>query len=51
MRDAGDVSERLGRDELVALVIELRAVVEAQRAQIVELNARLAADSRNSSRP
>ncbi|MGH2862054.1 MAG: IS66 family transposase [Solirubrobacteraceae bacterium] len=51
MPDAGDVSERLGRDELVALVIELRVVVEAQRAQIVELNARLSANSRNSSRP
>ncbi|MGH2842454.1 MAG: DUF6444 domain-containing protein [Solirubrobacteraceae bacterium] len=44
MADAGGVAGRLSCEELEALVVELRA-------EIVELKARLAANSRNSSRP
>jgi transposase len=44
MADAGDVAGRSSYEELVALVVELRA-------RIVELEAQVAADSRNSSRP
>jgi transposase len=49
--DAGDRAGRLGYEELEALVVELRALVSVQQAQIVELEARLAGNSRNSSRP
>ncbi len=51
MADARDVAGWPSYDELAALVVELRAVVAAQQAEIVELKARLAANSRNSSRP
>ncbi|MDQ2760747.1 MAG: IS66 family transposase [Actinomycetota bacterium] len=44
MADARDVAGQPSYDELAALVVELRA-------EIVELKARLAANSRNSSRP
>jgi transposase len=44
MEDAKDVAGRPSYDDLAALVVELRA-------EIVELKARLAANSRNSSRP
>ena len=44
MADAEDVAGGLSYEELAALVVELRA-------EIVELKARLAANSRNSSRP
>lgn len=44
MEDAKDVAGRPSYDELAALVVELRA-------EIVELKARSAANSRNSSRP
>ena len=44
MGDARDVAGRPSYDDLAALVVELRA-------EIVELRARLAANSRNSSRP
>jgi transposase len=51
MGDAQDVAERPGYDELVALVVELRAEIVVLRAENAELKARLAANSRNSSRP
>jgi transposase len=44
MSDARDVAGRPSYDELAVLVVELRA-------EVVELKARLAANSRNSSRP
>jgi transposase len=44
MSDARDVAGRPSYDELAALVVELRA-------EVLELKARLAANSRNSSRP
>jgi transposase len=51
MRDARDVAGRPSYDELAALVVELRAVVAEQKAQIAVLQARLGGNSRNSSRP
>src|SRR5487761_1664592 len=51
MEDAKDVAGRPSYDELAALVVQLRAEIVQLRAEVVELKARLAASSRNSSKP
>lgn len=51
MGDASDVAGRLSYDELAALVVQLRGDLAELRAENAELRARLAANSRNSSRP
>ena len=48
---AGGVPEDLTREELWAIVVALRAELAAAQVKIGELEARLAATSRNSAKP
>jgi len=49
--DAGDVAGRLSYEELEALVASQSALIARLEAEVAELRGRLAANSRNSSRP